>query len=505
MNELKIYMWIGFILFIGVMLTLGYVSAKKTKNISDFAIGGANLGPYVLGLSFAATYFSAATFLGYPGWSHEWGFSNLWLFLAMIGGGPIGVLMVAKKVRKLNITQKSLSLPDWLGDFYNSDIVRVGTGVILLFNLFYISGQFVAGARIFEYMLGMSYHTGLLFITIIVVIYVFAGGAFADVYTDAVQAVLMAIAGTFVFISGIVVFWDGSIFATFSRIAADLASQDINLIKVFNPHSTYFYSITVIAGAVIIQWAFASAPHLFNKVLSLKNEKDLGKMILTYVITTVFTLVILFGGFYSRVGLGNNIETSDLALMEYVVWAFPSIIAALIGVVILAAAMSTTDGLFVSISTVFANDIYLKVLVKRGIIKVDNNKAQHTALLISRVAVVLAGLIAYLIVLKPPAYMGDVMWIGISGVAAGTMGPILYAVYGKKKASPRAAELSMTVGLLSYLIIYFGGIVPSTMAAGAWSTLIGIGTMIILANILPPSHSVKGMNEKSSKVTVKAK
>src|SRR5690625_5485608 len=136
-------MWIGFILFMGVMLILGYVSAKKTKNISDFAIGGANLGPYVLGLSFAATYFSAATFLGYPGWSHEWGFSNLWLFLAMMGGGPIGVLMVAKKVRKLNTAQKSLSLPDWLGDFYNSDIVRVGTGIILLFNLFYISAQFV--------------------------------------------------------------------------------------------------------------------------------------------------------------------------------------------------------------------------------------------------------------------------------------------------------------------------------------------------------------------------
>src|SRR5690625_197749 len=124
----------------------------------------------------------------------------------MMGGGPIGVLMVAKKVRKLNTAQKSLSLPDWLGDFYNSDIVRVGTGIILLFNLFYISAQFVAGARIFEYMLGMSYHTGLLFITIIVVIYVFAGGAFADVYTDAVQAVLMAIAGTFIFISGIVLF-----------------------------------------------------------------------------------------------------------------------------------------------------------------------------------------------------------------------------------------------------------------------------------------------------------
>ncbi|MFC4560220.1 sodium:solute symporter [Virgibacillus kekensis] len=484
MSTVTLYTWIGFIVFLVVMFVLGFMSARKTKNVSDFAIGGANLGPYVLGLSFAATYLSAATFLGYPGWSHAWGLSNLWLFLAIIGGGPIGVLMVAKRVRKLNTGQKSLSLPDWLGDFYNSDILRVGTGLILLFNIFYIAAQFVAGARIFQYLLDMSYTGGLIFIATIVVLYVFAGGAFADIYTDAVQAVMMAIAGTFVFVSGIIVFWDGSITATFTDITQKLAERDTNLIEVFNPDSTHFYSFGVVFGAIIIQWAFASAPHLFNKVLGLKSEKDLGKMILTYVVAASFSLVVLFGGLYSRAALGDNVAAADLALMEYATWAFPAIIVAILGVVILAAAMSTTDGLFVSISTVFANDIFLKVLVKRGIVKVDDQKAQKIALQISRMAVPLIGVSAFLIVLQPPAYMGDIMWIGISGVAAGTMGPILYAVYGKKKAPARAAELSMVIGLLSYLVIYFGGISPSTMTAGAVATLIGIVAMVILANTL---------------------
>lgn len=214
MQATTLYTWIGFSLFLVVMLFLGYIGARKTKNVRDFATGGTTLGPVILGLSFAATYLSAATFLGYPGWSYDWGLSNLWLFLAMIGGGPIGMLMVAKKVRKLNTKQKSLSLPDWLGDFYNSDILRVGTGLILLFNIFYIAAQFVAGARIFEYLLGMNYSTGLILITAIVVLYVFAGGALADIYTDAVQVIMMAIAGLAVFISGIVIFWDGGVTAT---------------------------------------------------------------------------------------------------------------------------------------------------------------------------------------------------------------------------------------------------------------------------------------------------
>src|SRR5690606_39918151 len=118
----------------------------------------------------------------------------------------------------------------------------------------------------------------------------------------------------------------------------------------------------------------------------------------------------------------------------------PAFGAALVGVVILAAALSTTDGLFVVMSTVFANDIYRKVLVRRGIMKADEEKMNRTAMMLSRLAVLVVGAAAVIIVLNPPEFIGDFMWIGISGVSAGTLGPILYAVFAKKKASPRAAE-----------------------------------------------------------------
>ena len=491
MDEISLYTWIGFILFMIVMVIVGYMSSRKMKNIADFATGGGNVGPRVLGLSFAATYLSAATFLGYPGWSYEWGLNNLWLFLAMFIGGPTGVLMVAKKVRKLNTTQKSLSLPDWLGDFYDSDIMRVGTGIILLFNIFYIASQFVAGARIFEYLLGMSYFSGLVFIAVIVVLYVYVGGALADIYTDAIQVIIMAIAGLGVFISGIVIFWKGSITSTFAGITNNLSNQNENLVKVFNPESVHFNSFAMVLGAIVIQWAFASAPHLFNKILGLKNEKDLGKMINTYIIVTGLCLLVLFGGIFARVALGNSVETSDLALLDYIIWAFPAVIVALFGVVILAAAMSTTDGLFVSISTVFANDIFLKFLVKRKIINISDEKANRIAFQISKISVPIVGILSFLLVLQPPKHMSDIMWIGISGIAAGTLGPILHAIYAKKKAPARAAELSMFVGLGSYLVIYFGGIIPSTMSAGAVATFIGIATITIAAFFIKPKDNQK--------------
>lgn len=351
----------------------------------------------------------------------------------------------------------------------------------MLFNIFYIASQFSAGAQIFQNMLGISYFWGLVLITAIVVAYVYVGGSYADVYTDAAQAIVMVAVGVIVFVSGIIIFGDGNINTAFTNITENLANQDEKLVQIFNPESNY-YAISAVIGLFIIQFAFSSQPQLFNKVLSLKQPSDLRKMIATYIITALLCLVVFFGGFYARVAL-PDLEVPDQALLEYVAWGMPDFLAALVGVAILAAALSTTDGLFVVISTVFANDIYRKVLVKRGIIKHDEETLNKTAFRISRFAVIAVGKIALLMVLNPPKFLGNFMWIGISGVASGTLGPILYAVFTRKKASPRAAEISMIVGLASYLFFYFSGLETSPLAAGGWGTVVGTLVMFVCAKL----------------------
>lgn len=483
MIELSTHLWIQFGVFMAIMVGVSAYAAKKTKTMEDFAISGASLGPYVLGLSLAATLFSAATFMGYPGYSYAWGFSNLWLYLAIFIGAPLGFITIAKTVYRQNEHQHSLSLPDWLGDYYESDLLRVGTGLIMLFNLFYIAAQFSAGAQIFENMLGLNYLTGLVVIAVIVVAYVYVGGSYADVYTDGVQAVMMAATGVIVFLSGLYFFGDWSFTKTMETIVDSFREQDGKLLQVFNPDSNY-YAMTAVLGLFIIQFSFAAQPQLFNKVLSLKKERDLRKMIIVYVVAAAASLFVLFGGLYARVAV-PGLEQADLALLEYVAWGFPPFLAAFVAVVILAAALSTTDGLFVVLSTVFANDIYKKVLVKRGWIQATPERADEVALKMSRVVVLIVGVLAALLVINPPTFLADLMWIGISGVSAGTLGPVMYAVFGKKRAGARAAEGSMIIGLLFYLVIVFTGIESSPLAAGGWATLVGIVTMWILARRYP--------------------
>src|SRR5690625_5835927 len=111
---LSTWFWILLVIFILVMAVVIVIATKRTKTIDDFAISGANLGPVVLGLSFAATVMSAATFMGYPGYSYAWGYSNLWLYLSLSVATPLGFLMGCKMIRRGNIMQNSFSLRNTL-------------------------------------------------------------------------------------------------------------------------------------------------------------------------------------------------------------------------------------------------------------------------------------------------------------------------------------------------------------------------------------------------------
>lgn len=488
MDTVQLYMWIGLALFLVLIAYLSYLGYKKTNTVSDFAIAGAALGPYVLGLAYAATFFSAATFVGYPGWAYAWGFSSLWIFLTLIVASPLGLILVAKRARARNTEQKSLSLADWLGDRYNSDFVRVGAALVCFFNIFYIAAQFAAGAWIFNTLLGIPYSIGLAFIMIIVIAYVYLGGSYADIYTDAVQAVAMAFMGLLVFLSALWVF-GGGFTGAFTQIHTTLAERSADLVAITHPSSVAFYSVPAIIGAFIIQFAFSSQPQLFNKVLALKDPADMRKMIITYVLAAFAFLLVIFGGLYAAVTV--TVDHPDQALLTYVLDVFPAIVAAILGIVVIAAAMSTTDGLFVVMSTLVANDIYRKYLVPRGIIKATPEKADETALKISRYMVIVVGVVAYLLVLNPPASLGMYVWIGISGVASGTLGPLIAGLFFPKLATTTAAKWSLVAGFASYVVILLGKFEPSNLAAGAWATLFGVAVMLLVGTMTKKSETVQ--------------
>lgn len=470
----------GIVVFFAIVAYLAYLGWKKTDTMSDFAIASERLGPYTLGAAFAATFFSAGTFVAYVSWSYQYGFSNLWIFIALLSASPIALIVFAKRVRRANIGQGSLSLPDWIGDFYNSEIMRVGVALVALFNIFYIAGQFSGGARAFQVMLGMDYRTAVTIVVAAVTLYVLVGGTYADVYTDAVQAILMAIMAAIVFLS---VFWvfDSSGLQVFGEIGQQLAQQDRNLVAVINPESAVYYGGFAVFSIFFLEFAFSAQPQLFNKVLALNDPADLRKMIVTYILLTVVFLGVIFGGFYLRV-LNPGVEAADQAVFLYVQEYFPPLIAAFLGVVVLAAALSTTDGIVVVLSTAVANDIFLKFLVGKGHINMEQGRADKIAHYIAMATVVAVGIVGFLIVLSPPPNLGILVWFGIAGVASGSVAPVLVGIYFPEFVTRKGAISSLALGALSYIvfsIVLFPN--ESVFVQGTYALLVSFGAMTVIS------------------------
>lgn len=473
--SLEMYLYIGLALYTCFVIYVGFVGAKKIKGLSDFAVASESMGPISLGLAFAASFFSAATFLGYVGFAYAWGASALWIFLAIFGGSTLGFIVIAKGVRDSNTKIKALSLPDWLGEIYRSDFLRALVSVIILIQAFYVAGQLSAGGTLLSGLLGIDYGTAVIAVTVVTILYVTLGGLFADIYTSIGQTCLMMMAGVIVFLSGFVFFRGG-----LTEVSAVLAAQNPYFTAVLNPDSLHMYSYAAVFGVILIEFAFSGQPQLLTKILALKDPRDMKKMIWTWIAASFCCMLVIFGGLYMR-AIDPSLPQADYAVVEYVRLYFHPLIATLLSVAIVAALMSTACGLLLVMTTCIANDLFLKTLVKRRIIRMSEDKATKAAFIMTKILPSVFGLICVLMALHPPKFMGVMVWIGISGVASATLAPMLIAILWPKRINAKAAICGAVAGEGLYMAIYlFSSLEKSVMAAGAWGLLTSFSVMWIM-------------------------
>ncbi len=477
--SLNTWMILGLGVYLVFVIYVGFLGAKKIKGLSDFAVAGESMGPIPLGLAFAASFFSAATFMGYVGFCYAWGECGLWIFLAIFGASTLGFIVLAKGVRNTNIELKSISMADWLAKRYNSDILRGLVSIVFVIQIFYIAGQFSAGGTLLSGMIdGLEYTPAIIIVTVVTVLYVTMGGLFADVYTSIGQMCLMMFAGVFVFVSGFFIFKGG-----LTEVSLDLAAQNPAFITVTNPDSLHMYSYAAIFGVLFIEFAFAGQPQLLNKIMALKNPKDMSKMIWTWIVASFCCLLVVFGGLYMR-AIDPTLAVADNAVIEYVKMFHP-IISTILSVAIIAALMSTACGLILVITTCLANDLFLHTLVKHRVIKMEQTKAEKVAYGMTKVLPALIGAVSLYMVFNPPPFMGVMVWIGISGVSAATLAPLIFALYLPRYVNATAAIIGAIVGEGVYFYLYLiSGIERSVMAAGAWGVIVSFVVMFVLAAIL---------------------
>ncbi len=452
--HLYTWSWIYMSAYVVVMIAFGIYASRQVKGADDFATARESYGPLLLSLAFASTAASGATFLGVPGLAYTHGVSVLWIAFLYPIGIYLGILLCQKNIGTFGNESGARSIPEYLGERYQSEALRISAAVLSLLLLFYLAGQLVAGLVMFEMMLGLSKGVALSITAVVLLAYVTFGGAHADILTDGAQGFLMIILA----IAIAVLFFTGFGVGGFDNLLASLDKQNPQLLKNFNSATPITSSTWAYITVVIAHIPLGLLPHIGNKLWALKKQSMRTRFLILAFIFGMILPMMALGGLLARALLDDQLlgNGANTALPALFLELFPAWLAALLGVGVLAAIMSTADGLLISTSQVFANDIYRRSIAPRWQPNLSEQKLDEIVLRISRVVTVLTLLGAIALGWSiMHLNITLLIWAGVGGFTAALMGPLVLGSLWKG-ITPAAAVCGFWGGAVSFVLIHSG-------------------------------------------------
>ena len=455
MQQTRTFAWLLFGVYVVVTTGLAFVGMRKTKSLAGFALGNGDLGPVVTGVTLAAAIASTATFVINPGFVYAHGVSALLhLGVASFAGVLLGLVVLSKGFRRLGMKDGALTLPHWIGARYGHSRMRTYFAVLNLVAAVTFIVLIVKGsALVMQHTLGLEYVTSLVIIVAFVFSYILMGGTYARVFTNTFQGGLMIIVAIAIAASGAHYFSDG-----LGAFTARIGAIDPHLLDAVNPTSPLFGDLfTVFIAGFVVGIALVAQPHILTKSMYLSSDRDVSKYLVVAAIVCVVYSAVLVAGLYARLALPAS-TPQDAVMPTYLAQAFSPVVGVLISVALLAAGMSTLDGILVSASTIAANDIYLAWLGRRRLEGVDEATRQKVALRASRYVLVGLGIVSFGLALDPPKLVGIFAQVGIYGLVAASLAPIACGVLGRPPARDvfAAAIVAPIVHIAVYGTIVWG-------------------------------------------------
>lgn len=452
----EIFKYLLTAIYIVIIFWLSWLGMRRTKDLQGFSIGNKDMNPYLIGITLAASVASTATFVINPGFVYAHGLSAFLHYgIAASSGILVAFLVLTRGFLRIGEATTALTIPQWIYFRYQHRGLSVFFAIINLLSITFVVLILVGCSFLVTGLFPVDQKTALVIVLLFVFSYVLMGGTYAHAYTNTLQAVMMIIITIGLFIYGLRFFDSGFI--------QSLQSVGENYSSVYNPDSSLYFSFfSVFGSGFIVTFALMLQPHILTKVLYLRSEADIGKFIGTTVIVgTCFSLMLMVG-FYAKLA-GVDVPQQDLVVREFLLHEFEGTvmgeyILTFVFITLLAAGMSTLDGILVSLSAVVVNDIVEPLADSR-----------LNGLVLSRWVLVVIGFIALAIAWNPPQLIGLFAQKGVYGLAAASLVPILFGVIVRGSIPLWIITCSAFGGLFIHLFLnlYAGILNPAVSASYA--------------------------------------
>jgi solute:Na+ symporter, SSS family len=362
------------IVYVLIMLGVGYWSMRRTKTVGDFFLGGRTLGPWMSAFAYGTTYFSAVLFIGYAG-KLGWGFGihTMWIVL---GNTLIGTFLawklLAGRTRDMTVRLKAITMPEFLNARYGSKPMQVISAfAIFIFLVPYSASVYMGLSYLFEMTLGLQYNEALIFLALLTGVYLVMGGYLAVAISDFIRGIV-EFAGVLCMVV-LLSQWKGGFFETSSKLMGEPAIMAPGLTKAvaLGPQGWQILvpgALILISLVLITSFGPMALPQMVQKFYSIRSKADVTRAM---TIAGIFALFMTFGAYYSGAlthlyyadGLPQAImfqgkPNLDQLMPVFITTEFSHAFVLLILLLVFSASMSSLSSLVLVSSSAIAIDVY---------------------------------------------------------------------------------------------------------------------------------------------------
>lgn len=455
-----------FLGFIAITLIITYWAARRTSGADAFFAANRQITGWQNGLAVAGDYMSAASFLGIAGIIAFQGYDGFMYSVGFLVAYLTVLLIVAEPLRNAG----KYTMADVLAYRLKARPVRSMAALsTLTVSTFYMIAQMVGAGALVTLLLkdsGVNYHTAVVGVGVLMIVYVVFGGMLATTWVQIIKALLL-MAGTLL-LSILVLAHYGFSFGQFFEAISHVTYTDAkggqvvqNFLQPGLRYKPPYGALDLISLGLALVLGTAGLPHILVRFYTVPDARTARKSVVwAMFLIGVFYIMTTFLGFGAativgpdriKTGGGTNMSAPLLAqaLAGDVFFAFISSIA-------FATILAVVAGLTISASTSFAHDFWTNV-IHRGTERAPGEEvrvARVTAFVVGAVAIVIA------ILLGPTANVAFLVGLAFAVAASANLPVIVFSLFWRR-FNTRGAVAGLATGLASSVILIL--ISPSFM------------------------------------------
>lgn len=349
----------SFLFFLAIFAAVGVASHWRSRGSTrDYLLASQDTPPWLVGLSAIATNNSGYMFIGIIGYTYAVGLPSIWLMIGWIVGDFVASSVIHRRLRDATTAARGDTFAGILSRWHGTDFRtfrRLAALVSVLFLGTYASAQLTAGSKALSVLFGWDPWVGAVIGTVIVVVYCWAGGIRASIWTDAAQSIVMLAAMSLLF--GVAVASLGGPAATWSALR-DVSPTYMELLPSGLELGETLGPVMFVVGWLFAGFSVVGQPHVMVRFMALDRPEHTNRArAYYYAWFAVFYFFANGVGLLSRVLLpADRPFDAELALPMIALDLLPAPLVGLMLAGVFAAAMSTADSLILSCTANLTED-----------------------------------------------------------------------------------------------------------------------------------------------------